>query len=188
MLEDYPKEIMIKDGTTLALRPVVAQDEEALNKFFFEIPEEERWYRRQKLTDPEVLHKWIETLDYKRIIPLVAVNQDTGYIVANLTLLFSSSVSLQHVAHLRLMVHPWYRHQKLGGLMILECAELAMSLGIERLMAEFVIGIEESAIVAAQKLDFYQAAVLKDYVKDPEGKYRDLLIMVKNLHAEWGDF
>ena len=93
MFEDYPKEIMIKDGTTLTLRPVVAQDEEALNKFFFEIPEEERWYRRQKLTDPEVLHKWIETLDYKRIIPLVAVNQDTGYIVANLTLLFSSSVS-----------------------------------------------------------------------------------------------
>jgi hypothetical protein len=71
---------------------------------------------------------------------------------------------------------------------MLECAELAMSLGIERLMAEFVIGIEESAIAAAQKLDFYEATVLKDYVKDPEGKYRDLLIMVKNLHAEWGDF
>ena len=188
MFEDYPKEIMIMDGTVLTLRPVVREDEEDLNKFFFEIPEEERWYRRQKLTDPEVLHKWIETLDYKRIIPLIAVNQDTGYIVANLTLLFSTSVSLRHVAHLRLMVHPWYRHQRLGGLMILDGAELAMSLGIEKLIAEFVVGVEETAIAAAQKLDFHQAAVLKDYVKDPEGKYRDLLIMVKNLHAEWGDF
>ncbi len=188
MLEDYPKEIMVKDGTKLTLRPVVAQDEESLNKFFFEIPEEERWYRRQKLTDPETLHNWIEILDYKRIIPLIAVNQDTGYIVGSVTLLFSGSVSLRHVAHLRLMVHPWYRQQRLGGLLILECAELAMTLGIEKLLAEFVLGIEESAIAAARKLDFHQAAVLKDYIKDPEGKYRDLLIMVKNLHAEWGDF
>ena len=188
MFEDYPKEIMIMDGTVLILRPVVREDEQDLNKFFFEIPEEERWYRRQKLTDPEVLHKWIETLDYKRIIPLIAANRDTGYIVANLTLLFSTSVSLRHVAYLRLIVHPWYRHQRLGGLMILDGAELAMSLGIEKLIAEFVVGVEETAIAAAQKLNFHQAAVLKDYVKDPEGQYRDLLIMVKNLHAEWGDF
>ena len=188
MFEDYPKEIMTMDGAVLTLRPVIREDEEDLNKFFFEIPEEERWYRRQKLTDPEVLHKWIETLDYERIIPLIAVNRDTGYIVANLTLLFSTSVSLKHVAHLRLIVHPWYRHQRLGGLMILEGAELATSLGIEKLIAEFVVGVEDTAIVAAQKLDFYRAAVLRDYVKDPGGKYRDLLIMVKNLHAEWGDF
>jgi len=188
MFEDYPKEIMIMDGTVLTLRPVAREDEEGLSKFFFEIPEEERWFRRQKLTDPEVLHKWIETLDYERIIPIIAVNRDTGYIVANLTLSFSTSVSLRHVAHLRLIVHPWYRHQRLGGLMILEGAELATSLGIEKLIAEFVVGVEDTAIVAAQKLDFYQAAVLTDYVKDPGGKYRDLLIMVKNLHAEWGDF
>jgi hypothetical protein len=188
MFEDYPKEIMIMDGTILILRPVVREDEEDLNKFFFEIPEEERWYRLQKLTDPEALHKWIETLDYERVIPLIAVNRDTGYIVANLTLLLSTSVSLRHVSHLRLIVHPWYRDQRLGGLMILEGAELASSMGIEKLIAEFVVGVEDTAIVAAQKLDFHQAAVLKDYVKEPGGKYRDLLIMVKNLHSEWGDF
>ena len=72
--------------------------------------------------------------------------------------------------------------------MILEGAELASSMGIEKLIAEFVVGVEDAAIAAAQKLDFYQAAVLKDYVKEPGGKYRDLLIMVKNLHSEWGDF
>ena len=188
MFEDYPKEIMIADGTILIIRPVVREDEEDLNKFFFEIPEEERWFRLQKLTDPEALHKWIETLDYERVIPLIAVNQDTGYIVANLTLLLSTSVSLRHVSHLRLIVHPWYRDQRLGGLMILEGAELASSMGIEKLIAEFVVGVEDTAIVAAQKLDFHQAAVLKDYVKEPAGKYRDLLIMVKNLHSEWGDF
>ena len=52
MFEDYPKEIIIKDGTTLTLRPVVAQDEEALNKFFFEIPEEETMVSKTKIDRP----------------------------------------------------------------------------------------------------------------------------------------
>ncbi len=188
MVDDYPKEIVIKDGTVLTLRPVVREDEEALNKFFFQIPEEERWFRRQKLTNPEILHQWIEALDYKRIMPIIAVNPETGYIVANLTLLFPTSPSVSHVAHLRIMIHPWYRHQRLGGLMILDGGRLAAGLGVEKLIAEFIVGVEEAAIAAALKLDFYQAAVLKDYVRDPEGRYRDLLIMVKDLHKEWGDF
>ena len=42
-----------------------------------------------------------------------------------------------------------------------------------------VAGVEEAAVNAAHKLDFFEEAVLRDYVKDPQGNYHDLMIMVK---------
>lgn len=188
MLAHYPKEIKIKDGTELTIRPVGREDEEALLEFYFQIPEEERWYRRQKLTDPEVLHKWIETLDYSKILPMIAIHPETGRIVANLTLLFSRSGAMRHVAHLRIIVHPYYRNQKLSGLMIHDAAKLATGLGIEKLVAEFVVGDEDQALAHARKLDFHEAGILRQYVKDPEGNQRDVIIMTRNLLQDWGDF
>jgi L-amino acid N-acyltransferase YncA len=72
--------------------------------------------------------------------------------------------------------------------MLLDTIRLAMSVGIEKLVAEFIAGVEDAAMNAAQKLDFFEEAVLKDYVKDSQGRYRDLIIMVKTLHRDWSDF
>ena len=188
MLKDYPKSIVTKDGTTMLLRPVVPADEELLRKLFSEIPETERWFLRENLTDPDKLHSWIQSLDYQTIIPLIAVKEDDGQIVANLRLYRSCSGCACHVGHVRAMVHPAYRAQKIGSWMLLDCAKLAMDMGMEKLVAEFVAGVEDVAVRAARKLDFHQEASLKEYVKDRNGNYRDLIIMVKNLSLEWGDF
>ncbi len=188
MTRDYPKAIVTKDGQSVLLRPVVPEDGEFLKEFFSQIPEEEHWFLREKLADPEVLQRWIDGLDHDRIIPIVAVRERDGKIVGNLRLYRSGSTSIKHVAHLRVTVHPDYRQLKVGSWMILDCMKLALNLGIEKLFAEFVAGVEEAAIGAAHKLDFREAAVLKDYVKDPKGNYKDLIIMVKDLHGGWGDF
>ena len=68
------------------------------------------------------------------------------------------------------MVDPAYRQQRIGTWMLLDAIKLAMDIGIEILVAEFVSGVEEAARNAAQKLDFFEQAVLKDYVKDRQGK------------------
>jgi L-amino acid N-acyltransferase YncA len=188
MTKDYPKSIVTKDGQSVLLRPLIPEDRELLKEFFSQIPEEEHWFLREKLADPEVLEKWIEKLDHHRILPIVAVREHDGKIVGNLRLYRSGSPSFRHVAHLRVTVHPSYRQLKVGSWMILDCVKLALNLGIEKLFAEFVTGVEEAAIGAAHKLDFREVAVLKGYVKDPNGNYRDLIIMVKDLHRGWGDF
>lgn len=188
MLKDYPKSIVTKDGISIQLRPVVRTDEKLLLELFSQIPVAEQWFLRENLRDPEKLHQWIENLDYHTIIPLVAVKEDDGQIVANLRLYRSCSGCACHVGHVRAMVHPAYRSQKIGSWMLLDCAKLASDIGIEKLVAEFVAGVEDVAIKAARKLDFHQEACIKEYVKDPNGNYRDLIIMVKNLSAEWGDF
>lgn len=188
LLQDYPKAVVTCDGTSLLLRPAQVSDETALTEFFAKIPEPEQWFLREKLTDPEQLHKWLLKIDQRFILPIIAVREDNGSIVANLRLYRPAAESLRHIAHLRVMVLPDYRHLKVGSWMILDSMKLAMDLGIEQLIAEFIDGLEQAAIQAALKLDFVRQAVLPNYVKDRQGKYRDLIIMVRNLQREWSDF
>ena len=188
MLENYPKEIMTKDGTPILIRPVTAEDEQLLNEFFGRIPEDERWFLREDVGDPVIMHQWLQTLDYERVVPLVAVTQEEPSIIANVRLHRRASDCLQHIAHLRIVVDPAFRNQRLGTWMLLDTIRLAMDMGIEKLVAEFIAGVEEAAMHAADRLDFFEHAVLKDYVKDRFGRYRDLVIMVKTLHQDWCDF
>jgi len=188
MLHDYPKAIVTRDGTSVLLRPVAASDEEALRKFFSKIPENEQWFLRERLTDDKLLHRWIQRINFDFIIPIIAVKEDDGDILANLRLYRANAESMRHVAHLRVMVLPEYRHHRIGSWMILDCVKLAMDLGIEKIVAEFISGLEQPAINAAHKLDFRQEAVLPKYVKDKNGNYNDLIIMVRNLAREWSDF
>ena len=106
MMQDYPKAIVTRDGTSVPLRPVVRSDEEALRTFFTSIPEEEQWFLRENLRDPHLLHQWIAALDYDYVLPIVAVREDDGTVVANLRLYRSKSDSIRHLARLRVMVLP----------------------------------------------------------------------------------
>jgi L-amino acid N-acyltransferase YncA len=188
MLEDYPREIVTKDGMPVILRPLKKEDEKLLNEFFARIPEEERWFLRDNVDEPEVLSEWIKNLDFVSILPVVAVTEDDNTIIANVRLYRRRAACMNHMAHLRIMVDPAFRHQRVGTWMLVDMIKYAMDTGIEKLVAEFLAGVEQAAINAAYKLDFFEQAVLKEYVKDPGGKYHDLIIMVKNLHPEWSDF
>jgi L-amino acid N-acyltransferase YncA len=188
ILENYPKEIVTKDGSPVLLRPLVREDEEQLAAFFARIPEDERWFLRDAVDDPAIMQEWMDNLNYDRILPMVAVNPEDGSIVANVRLHRRPVDCVRHIAHLRIMVDPAYRHQRLGTWMLLDTIKLAMNLGIEKLVAEFVGSVEHAAMNSAHKLDFFEQAILKDYVKDRQGKYHDLIIMVKTLHREWSDF
>lgn len=188
MLEDYPREVVLKDGAVAILRPLAPEDEARMFEFLQRIPASERWFLREEIHDPTKLHEWIEKLDFKRTVPLVAVSPEDERIIGNVRLHRRPSQFLRHVAHVRIMVDPEFRHQRLGTWMLVDTIKLAMELGIEKLVAEFVSGIEDQARIAIQRLDFFEQAVLKDYVIDPQGNYRDLHILVKTIHRDWSDF
>lgn len=188
MLKGYPKKIVTKDGTQVSLRPVATGDEEALKTFFSQLPPDEQWFLRERLHDAEFLKKWMAKLDHDHMISIIAVKDDDNTIIANLTLYRSASPSIRHVVHLRTTVHPQFRGMRLGSWMILDSVKLSMDMGIHKVIAEFVSGVEEAAIAAAEKLDFHKEAALKDYARDRNGVYRDLIIMVKDIHQEWSDF
>ena len=182
----YPKEIILKDGTDALIRPLAIIDEPALREFYSKIPEEDRWYMRYDVTDPAVIRKWIDGIEKGPVYSTVAFISDK--IVAHAGLHLRSFGSTRHVGRLRIMVLPECRHKRLRTWMLLDLIRSAMDKGLTELRADFVVGIEDAAIESAIKLDFFKKAVLEDYVKDPKGARHDMVIMIKCLHKDWGDF
>jgi L-amino acid N-acyltransferase YncA len=188
MLEDYPKEIMIKDGRPVTVRPLISGDESKMLDFLDTLSEEERWLLRDNFADPKILHQWLDLINYDKAIPLVALSPSKERIIAYVVIQRRLAECLRHIAHLRIMVDPIWRQRRLGTWMLLDAIQLSMRLGIEKLVAEFVSGFEDAAMNAAYKLDFYEQAVVRDYIKDREGNYRNMIIMMKTLTSDWSDF
>jgi len=182
----YPKEIILKDGQEALMRHLEKSDEARLRMFYACIPEPDRWYMRYDVTDPEVLRKWIDGIGSGTVYSIVALAGDV--ITAHASLHLRSFGYTAHVGRLRIMVLPEYRHKRLGTWMLLDLIQLGMDKGLSEIRADFVAGIEDAAIESAVKLDFFKRAVLEAYAKDPEGRRHDMIIMVKRLHKDWGDF
>ena len=136
MLEHYPKEIMTKDGIPVLIRPYTKEDRERLREFFSRIPEDERWFIRDDIGDPEIMDKWIQDPDYSKTIPLIAVRHEEATIVGNVTLYMRLSECVSHVAHLRIIIDPEYRKRRLGTWMLIDAIKFAMDIGLEKLVAE----------------------------------------------------
>ena len=51
MLKEYPKEVTLRDGSKITLRPVVKEDEEALYRFFMGLSKEDRLYLRDDVIE-----------------------------------------------------------------------------------------------------------------------------------------
>ncbi|HHP7236528.1 MAG TPA: GNAT family N-acetyltransferase [Desulfobacterales bacterium] len=182
----YPKEIVLKDCTEAVIRPLETGDEAQLREFYRRTPDQDRWYLRHNVADDRVVSRMIQAIGKGNVFSTVAIVEDR--IVAHASLLMRGFGSTQHVGRLRILVLPPFRSKRLGTWMLLDLIQLAMDKGLDDLRADFVVGIEDAAIDAAHKLDFFKVAILPEYVKDPQGRRYDLQIMVKRLHRHWSDF
>ena len=179
----YPKEILLKDKTEAIIRPLEKADEAKLGDFYTLIPEQDRWYMRHNVMDPAVVKMMINAIGRGNVFSTLAIADED--IVGHASLLMRGLGSTEHVGRLRIAILPEYRHRRLGTWMLLDLIQCAMDKGLTDLRADFVVGVEDAAIDAAYKLDFFKVAVLPEYVKSPRGTRYDLQIMVKRLHKKW---
>jgi L-amino acid N-acyltransferase YncA len=168
---------------------MTADDEAALLEFFLGVPESERWFLKEDVTSPRVIHGWAESLDYKQALPLLAVSAD-GKVVADAVLVRRRGGSRAHVAELRIVVAPAFRERGLGVLLMRELCDIANDAGLERVVAEMVVGSEDDAIVAAEWMGFYKLATLEAMAKDLGGQHHDVQVMAMPLgrYYEWSKF
>ncbi|NNG47395.1 MAG: N-acetyltransferase, partial [Deltaproteobacteria bacterium] len=62
MAEEYPKEATLKNGTTVVLKPFEKKDKDALLAFFQKLPEADRLFLKDNVTDPAVVERWAAEL------------------------------------------------------------------------------------------------------------------------------
>lgn len=178
-IDSYPKTIMLRDRTDVILRPLAEGDKIALLNFFQGIPEEERFYLKENVASPAVIQTWTSDVDFRRVIPIVAVQGDQ--IIADATLHRGRAQARQHVGEIRVVVAPAFREVGLGGRLIRELLDIAAGLGLNKAMFELVADHEGAAIAAGASAGFQEVAVLKDHVRDVWGNFHDLVLMELSL-------
>jgi L-amino acid N-acyltransferase YncA len=174
----YPKTIVLKDGTKVLLKAMTESDREGLYQFFLRIPEEDRKLLKHDVTKREVIDAWMKNIDYARVFPLLA--EADGKIVADATLHRRGSGWMRHVGEVRFVVDPAYRRKGLGSHLLEDLILLAADLGLEKLIAQ-IVAEERAAILAFQRFNFEQVAVLPGIVKDQDGTHHDLVVVVLNV-------
>ena len=178
LTEAYPKTIKLKDGTEVVLRPLARDDFDDLHLFFRDLPDGDRLFLRHDVSDPQMIRKWTEELDYDRVIPLVALDDDR--IVATGSLHIMAHGWMEHVGHIRLVTARSHRQRGLGGLIARELVNLAGGRNLEKLQAH-VIADNEGAVRMFETVGFKTVAVLEGMVKDQAGRERNLAIMVNSV-------
>ncbi|MBM2826024.1 MAG: putative GCN5-related N-acetyltransferase [Dehalococcoidia bacterium] len=185
----YPKQIELRDGTQITLRPMESVDERALLEFFRLLPEEDRFYLKDDVTSQEVIRHWSRNINYFRILPLLAITD--GRIVADATLHHKRPGSRKHAGEIRISVGAEFRGRGLGTKMVTELVEVAHNRGLELVVMELVEGVESEAINLAERLGFTKSAVLTGHVKDPQGDPHNLAIMellLDKWYNEWFEY
>lgn len=180
MLEDYPKEVILKDGTGVTLKPLRDGDEDLLFQMFSRLSEDDKWFLDHNVADFGLIENWVRNMDPDRAHSIVAVLG--GLIIAHATLLRKYYGAKSHIGNIRISVDPSFRGKHLATWMLLDLINLAMAMGLETLVMQLVEDRDTSLIRSVKKLDFLQKAILKDYAKDREGNPHNLVIMVKRLH------
>lgn len=185
----YPRPMILKNGEEVWLRPLEAvADEQRLLDFFTRVPKEDRWYLENDVSDPDIVRHYLLQYRPQRMLPIVAVDEEDR-IVGKATLnRYPNPGARGHIGRVRVVVDPAFRNQRLGTYLLLDMIQLAVNLGLRMLIAEFVKGVEDKAIRAARKLDFFEQTVLPDYAKDHRGNNYDLAIMIKRIHRDYDDY
>lgn len=177
----YPKKAQLTDGTELVLRAQQSDDKERLMRFFSEIPERDRMFLAEDVTNEKVIERWIKNADFSQVLPLMAVVGDG--IIADTTLHRQKGGWMSHIGRVRVVVHPNYRGKGATPLLINELIEIAIDIGLDKLDAEFMPE-QQAAMRAFEKLGFVKIAELPNHVLDRHGASHDLLIMSYDLQGQ----
>ena len=180
-LQKFPKDIKLKDGANVSLRPLRSKDEQSFHQFFLAVPERERMFIKHRVTELPVIREWCQNIDLGRNLPLLALMD--GQIVADATLHQQLGGWKRHIGRVSVLVHPKFRGRGLAKALVHEIVEIARNTGLEKVEAEF-IGGQEAAIHMFAMLGFSNLLRLEDYVKDMQAIAHDYVLMGLDLTTD----
>ncbi len=175
--------VTLKDGARVLFRPLVPGDYDGLVALYSNLTPDDLETMRQHVT-PELIQSWIDTLDYNRVLPVVA--EVRHEIIGEGTLHFGQG-PYRHTAEVRLyLAKPW-RQRGVGTHMLRTMIDLARRQGIGILTAE-VIAAHTHVVKAFSALGFKIKATLDDYFMLPDGRTLDVVLMVNSLISHSDEF
>jgi ribosomal protein S18 acetylase RimI-like enzyme len=161
----------------MEFRPITAEHEAALARFFARIPEADRTFLKEDVDDPAVVTAWARP-GTARVIAL-----DGGEVVGSVAVVPLHGWS-SHVGEIRLVVDPARRGQGIGRELARQAVHDAVELRLSKLVVE-VIADQTALIGMFRALGFEGEALLTDHVRDRAGTIRDLLVLANDVESQF---
>ncbi|MCY1358338.1 Acetyltransferase (GNAT) family protein [compost metagenome] len=168
----YPRTLSI-DDRTVEIRPLLPDDGLVLNAFIQAVPVHDRLFVPRDLGHPKVIAAWLSALGNG--VTSLAAFVDGEMIGCSAVVSDALSWSA-HVGDLRVLVRPSWQGRGLGRALIQESFKLALGMGLEKLTVQMTVD-QSSAIAAFERLGFQPESVLRNHVKDLDGRTHDLALL-----------
>ena len=181
-LDKYPLTLKLRDGTPVIIRPLKSRDDVRLQKFFQQVPEEERLFVKQPITDRTLFRQWCREADFERNLPLLMLHGKK--VIGEATLHQRGGGWKRHIGLITLLTHPEYRGRDVSKVLVTELIEIARHCGLRRLEAE-VNGERKIARQVLAKLGFSELMNLPDYVLDMKAVTHDYVLLAMDLKVNY---
>lgn len=180
----YRQVVTLQDGKRVLFRPLTADDKNALIALFEPVGVDDSNLMRNDVHNRSLVASWVDNIDLKKILPLVAVVNDR--IVGDATLHFRSGPG-RHLADVRVFISKEFRHCGLGTAMLRALIELARKCGLQQLVAE-IVADQVKVISAFKQLGFEHRTTYPDYFMMPDGETHDVAVLILSLSRKRDDF
>jgi len=173
----YRKFATLKNGKRVMFRFLNEQDREALIQIFQEAPEEDTRFLKQDVKDIKLVNSWVDRLNYRKVLPLVAVDLEDNRIIADATL-HRGKHAAKHIGEIRIFVCRSFRNLGIGSLMLEELLNLALQENLVWVKAE-ILAEHKKVIKAFKAKGFDQKCLLDDYFIRKDGVTHDVVLMMR---------
>jgi L-amino acid N-acyltransferase YncA len=137
-------------------------------------------------TRPEAVDVFIRSFNPEENVHLLAHHNE--FLVGIGSLYFSHFGARQHIGKVEVLIDEQYKQKRLGTWIILELVSIAQFLKLELLEIQLVAGKDDAAITAARRINFIPQATLKNYLQDRNGRWMDLIVLLKEIHESYSDY
>lgn len=186
-MSEYPKTVDC-GGTSIVLQPFEAAHLGAVKIFAEKLPAHDLLFLARDIRHPKVINAWIDAIADGEITSLIAVDGDN--VVGTTAIVRDPLGWSSHVAELRILIAEDMRGKGLGRVLLQHSFADAVDAGAEKVMARMTPD-QRGAIALFEEMGFRGEAMLRDHVRDRDGKLYDLAILsldVARVGAQHGAF
>ena len=173
----YPRRIRT-DAGEIEIRLMTRTDEAAVLAFAQGLPTHDLLFLPRNISEPRVLTAWIAEIERGAITSILAVTD--GRVVGCGTLVRDPLSWSPHVGEIRMVVTSEVRGQGVGRALSQETFALALGAGLEKLSVQMTVD-QGAAIALFEGLGFRAEALLRDHVRDIQGKTHDIVVLGHNV-------
>jgi RimJ/RimL family protein N-acetyltransferase len=173
----YPRQVTTEAGE-IEFRLMSRANEAAVLAFAQKLPTHDLLFLPRNISEPKVLSAWINEIERGDIVSLLALKN--GTVVGCGTLVRDRHSWSPHVGEIRMVVSLDVRGQGVGRALSQETFAIALNAGLEKLSVQMTVD-QRGAITLFESLGFKAEALLRDHVRDVDGKTHDIVVLGHNV-------